>query len=88
MEKEEFERYQQKVLKFTLSSIVTNVNGLDMTDEEKENLLNIVFNILLNSLNPDAAIVWNEEILSLTSMVKDKNLSSIMSVIKDDFKKL
>lgn len=53
---------KEKTMDFVLLSLVNYVNTLEMTTEEREKLLNIVFNVMTNSLQPDAAYYFNEAI--------------------------
>jgi len=43
---------------------------------------------MLNSLNPDAAVTWNEQILSLSKSAKiQQGVQDVMDILKNDFKK-
>jgi len=84
MTDEQFEFYQKKALRFILLSLIHNTNSIpDITDDQKEAILDSVFNIILNSLKPDAAYIWNEEILSLSQT--QQNVSDIMDILRKDF---
>jgi len=87
MNQEEFKDKQKKTLRYTLLSIIHHTNSMTgFSDENKEILLNNVFNIILNSLKPDAAIIWNDEIFRI-SMPKHttQNVKEIMDILKKDF---
>ena len=85
MTQEEFEKLQSTSLRFILLSLIHRVNTLDeLSDDDKEVVLNNTFNAMLNSLKPDAAIVWNELILSFSDKLKSlKNVDDIMAQIKE-----
>lgn len=85
MEQKEFEFLQEKALKYTLLSIIHNTNIIpDLTEENRELVLNNVFNAMLNSLKPDAAIVWNELILSFSKKYQNvQNMTDIMKELRD-----
>ncbi len=90
MTEKEFKYYQERALRYILNAIVNTSNQLpDFTEDQKEDVINSVFNIMLNSLEPEAAIVWNEEILSFSETLKSKNnVNDIMNQIEElkDFK--
>lgn len=88
MDKERFDFLQDKTLHYVLLSVVHNTNMLpELTEDQREAVLNNVFNIMLNSLRPDAAIIWNEKILQLSEKVKSSSdIEDIMNTIRKDFK--
>jgi len=90
MTEKEFKFYQEKAFKYILFSLINNTNLMpDLNEDQKEELLNSLFNIMLNSLNPDAAITWNEEILNMSKTAKtQQNLEDIKNILKNDFKNL
>lgn len=83
MTQEEFDKLQDKALRYILISLIHRTNTLDeLNDEDKETVLNNTFNAMLNSLKPDASIIWNELILSYTQKYKSlKNVDDIMQQI-------
>lgn len=73
---------EKKTLHFVLNSIVYYVNIIpELNEKEKENLLNIIFNIMTNSLKPDAAIEFNEAIFSLSKSIKEYDMKKIYDII-------
>lgn len=90
MTEKEFKFYQEKALKYILLSLIHNTNLMPgLNEEQREELLNSVFNIMLNSLNPDAAVTWNEQILSLSKSAKtQQGVQDVMDILKNDFKKI
>ena len=87
MTEKEFAFYQEKALRYIIYSLIYNTNILpNLNEEQREELLNSVFNIMLNSLMPDAAIVWNEIILSMSKTFQtQQNVQDVMDIIKKDF---
>jgi len=87
MTEKEFKFYQEKAFKYILLSLVHNTNLMPgLNEEQKEELINSMFNIVLNSLNPDAAITWNEQILDMSKTVKtQQNIQDVMDILKQDF---
>lgn len=87
MTEKEFKFYQERALRYTLFSVVHNTNMLpDLDEEQRETVLNNLFNIILNSLKPDAAVVWNDEILALSKQVKNQqSMDDVMSMLRNDF---
>lgn len=87
MTKKEFKFYQEKAFKYMLLSLIHNTNLMPgLNEEQREELLNSVFNITLNSLNPDAAITWNEQILSLSKSARtQQGVQDVMDILKSDF---
>lgn len=87
MTEKEFKFYQEKAFKYMLLSLIHNTNLMPgLNEEQREELLNSVFNITLNSLNPDAAITWNEQILSLSKSAKtQQGVQDVMDILKQDF---
>lgn len=83
----DFEFFQQKAFRYVLMSLVHNTNILpDLDEAQREVVLDNVFNIMLNSLKPDAAVLWNEEILALSKQVKTmQDVDDIMSILRKDF---
>lgn len=85
MTEKEFQYFQERALRFIIQAVVNLTNKLpDFTEAQKEETINIVFNIMLNSLKPDAAITWNEEILKFSKTVETKqHIDEIMQQIQD-----
>lgn len=61
-------------MEFILIAITNYTNELDLTEEEKEQLLNLVFNVLSNELNPHASMHWNEAIFSKIEEAETEDL--------------
>ena len=73
---------QNQTLRFVLNSIVYYVNMIDeLSEDEKENLLNVIFNIMTNSLNPDAAYEFNQAIFSLSESIREYDMEKIYDII-------
>lgn len=86
MNKERFEFLKDKALHYVLLSVIHNTNILpELTDEQRESVLNNVFNVMLNSLRPDAAILWNEKILQLSERFKQSSIEDVMDILRKDF---
>lgn len=85
MTQEEFNYLQEKSLKYVLISLIHNTNIIpELSEEDREVVLNNVFNAMLNSLKPDAAIVWNELILSFSEKYQsEQNVNDIMQQLKE-----
>jgi hypothetical protein len=85
MTEEEFKHLQKRAFRYALISIIAMTNKIpDLTDDQIEVVLNNMFNTVLNSLKPDAAIIWNEEILDISSKMKEnQNFEDIMRQIRD-----
>jgi hypothetical protein len=85
MTEEEFKHLQKRAFRYALISIIAMTNKIpDLTDDQIEVVLNNMFNTVLNSLKPDAAIIWNEEILDISSKIKEnQNFEDIMRQIRD-----
>jgi hypothetical protein len=68
-----------------LISLIHNTNIIpELSEDDRESVLNNVFNAMLNSLKPDAAIVWNELILGMSKEYKTKqNIYDVMSQIDE-----
>ena len=67
----DWKQAEKATFKIVLYSIVDCVNGFQtFSDEEKENLLNIIFNVLTNSLNPDAALALNNLLFEAAENIK------------------
>lgn len=75
-------KVQNQTLRFVLNSIVYYVNMIDeLNGEEKDNLLNVVLNVMTNSLNPDAAYEFNQAIFSLSKSIKEHDMEKIYDII-------
>jgi hypothetical protein len=71
----------QSTMDFLLISLINHVNvnlAEDLTEEEKEQLLNVVLNVVSNSLLPDAREYWNEAIFKKAESVKYSTILSDM----------
>lgn len=82
---EKFKNLQEKSLKYILLSLIHRTNMLDeLSDDDKEIVLNNVFNVMLNALKPDAALIWNDLILSFSQKYQSmKNVDDIMQELKN-----
>ena len=70
-----------KSLKFIIASIITNANYLEMTTEEKDMVLNMAFNGLVNSLIPEYAEMAVDIILSYSNTYKEIDNKKLMDSI-------
>ena len=78
----EFENAQKATSKVVLYSVIEWVNNLKtFSEEEKDKLLNVVFNVLTNSFNPDMALYFNEHIFKLSSSLKEEELKKLFSEV-------
>lgn len=78
----EFEQAQKVTSKVLLYSVIEWVNGLKtFSEDEKDKLLNMVFNILTNSFEPTMAIHFNEEIFKLSKSVQEEELKKLFDKI-------
>jgi hypothetical protein len=90
MTEKEFKFYQEKTFKYILLSLVHNTNLIPgLNEEQREELLNNIFNIMVNSLNFDSVIAWNEQILNMSKTVKmQQSMEDVKNILKSDFSKL
>jgi hypothetical protein len=49
-------------LRFLISSLVVNAENVETSDEDKEILLNEVINVLVNTLQPEYALMLLDEL--------------------------
>ena len=74
-----WDKAQKATAKIMMYSLVSWVNQLETFDEEeKENVINMVFNVLNNSLKPDMALIFSETILN----VAETNWQTKQDVLK------
>jgi len=90
MTEKEFKFFQEKAFKYILFSLIRNTNLMpELNEDQREELLNSVFNIMINSLNPEAAIVWNEQILDMSKTAKtQQSIEDVKNILKSDFNKM
>ena len=70
----DYEKAKNATMKIMLQSFVYYVNEViseDFTEEEQERLVNIVFNVMTNSLYPDTSLMWNNAIFSTVKQIKE-----------------
>ena len=52
-----------KIMIYSLLEWVNNLKTFD--DDEKEDIMTLLFNVITNSLKPDMALIFNETILNV-----------------------
>lgn len=75
MEGLDWDGLKQSTMDFVLISVINQVsNELDdeLTNDQQEQLLNLIFNIMTNSLLPDARLYWNEAIFKKVEYALEK----------------
>jgi len=76
------EDLKKKTMEFVLLSLIHHVNVLEMTDDEREDVLNITFNVLTNTLQPDCSYYFNEAIFEkvekFKKMSEDNDVNNIL----------
>lgn len=79
----EWEKAQKATAKIILYSLVQWINDLETFDEEeKENLLNMVFNVLTNSFKPDMSLHFNETIINVAETLNSTK-EDMMKIVLD-----
>jgi hypothetical protein len=79
----DLEKAQKATSKIILYSLVKWVNELEtFDDDEKENVSNMVFNVLTNSFNPDMALYFNNTIIDIAS-TQNTNKEEMMRIVLD-----
>lgn len=74
---------EEKTMEFILLSLIHHVNTLEITSDEREDVLNIVFNVLSNSLYPDARLYFNEAIFDKVEKIKKMDEGNIDNTLKN-----
>lgn len=62
---QDWDKLKQSTMDFMLTAVVNHVSNVlddELTNEQQEQLLNLIFNVMTNSLEPDARLYWNEAI--------------------------
>lgn len=54
----EYDRRMKTMLKYLLNSVVVNTDLMEVEEEDKEVLINEVFNMLVNALKPEYALMF------------------------------
>lgn len=87
MTEEAFNKLRERSLKYTLISLIQNTNGLEVSEEEKDIILNEVLNIISNIVDDESSGIWQDAILDLATKSKEmtskENMADIMKQIKE-----
>lgn len=80
-----WEKAKKSTMKIMLQSFIYYLNEViseDFSEEELDTIANFTFNVMTNSLYPDTALMWNEEIFRLAEKSnKEQTIKDIYSVI-------
>ena len=83
----EIDKAKQLTMNLMLKSFIhylNNVLGEGLTEEEKNDVANVIFNVMTNSLQPDVACMWNDEIFKII----EKHMDDYDNVLEDIYKDL
>lgn len=65
-----FEKAQRATAKILIYSLAAWTNQLQtFSQEEKEQILNLVYNVLTNSMKPDMALIFNDSLFDLAGAI-------------------
>ncbi len=67
--------------KFVISSMVVNTEDIDIPDEDKEVLLNEVINVLVNTLQPEYALMLLDELGATAESMRKMDLEITLNEI-------
>lgn len=75
-----FEETRKNSMKYIMNSVIYYTNMMEISQDDKEEVINVVFNMLIAHLDAEAAIEFNDSILS---MVKNVNILDIQQEIEE-----
>ena len=78
---QDWDKLKQSTMDFMLTAVVNHVSNVlddELTNEQQEQLLNLIFNVMTNSLLPDARLYWNEAIFDRVEKAQAANTEDIM----------
>lgn len=77
---ENWDKLKQSTMDFMLTAVVNHVSNVlddELTDEQQEQLLNLIMNVMTNSLLPDARLYWNEAIFDRIEKAQNVNTEDL-----------
>ena len=88
----DFDKAKNATMKIILQSFVYYINEVlseDFNEEELEKIMNVVLNVMTNSLYPDTALMWNNAIFNKIKLIKEyENKIEQKKVMEEIFQEL
>jgi len=78
---QDWDKLKQSTMDFMLIAVVNHISNVlddELTNEQQEHLLNLIMNVMTNSLLPDARLYWNEAIFDRVEKAQNVQTEDIM----------
>lgn len=80
----------EKSIRFLITSTIYTVNGTELNEEDQDEVINLQFNMLVNMLQPEYALMFIDELLKFSNnidlvqeMERNEILEEILKKMKE-----
>jgi hypothetical protein len=64
------EDYIKQSYRYLIASLVEHTNSLQLSDEDKTDIMNTMFNVIINTLQPSYAIMYLDQITNIVGGIQ------------------